>query len=489
MVPQGRWTNNNTSSEGALNSEPKTIRMPSRRWIFLLAIVCLVAIGISGYLGWVALTSSKVAGCGGGRLFNCGHVIGSRWSLWMGIPVSLLATGLYLSMGSALAIGVSSRFGSSIRRIAWMLVTILALSAGMAAVWFIGLQVLVIKHLCTYCLTAHTCGLAAAGVVLRNRIVGGKTLGLLAIISFVGLAMLIGGQLIGQPPTSYQVETFEPPAEEPELFEFGMPTSPTGAGDKGISDETSMFGPPLDWSRYPVFLFPSSAMLITAQLTQSDVRQDDSRPKSSQATGSSTGSATVSQERRFVVINGGKVKLDVTQVPVVGSPKAKYIFVEMFDYACPHCRNTHATIKGASEKLNGDLAVVALPIPLNATCNNAIQVTDPKFAESCEIARLAVAVWRTDAAKFTEFHNWMFTGESAPSFASAKAHAETLVAADKLAAELASQVPGQYISQNVELYKRSGSGNVPKLMFPGTSVIGEFNSVDGLVDLIHREIK
>jgi len=37
------------------------------------------------------------------------------------------------------------------------------------------------------------------------------------------------------------------------------------------------------------------------------------------------------------------------------------------------------------------------------------------------------------------------------------------------------------------LYKRVGEGSIPKLMFPRTSVVGKFTSVDGLVDLIRRE--
>ncbi len=130
-----------------------------------------------------------------------------------------------------------------------------------------------------------------------------------------------------------------------------------------------------------------------------------------------------------------------------------------------------------------------LPTPLNSNCNGLIQVTDPKFVESCEIAKLAVAVWRTDAAVFNEFHEWMFATEQAPTFASAKAHAETLVDAEKLAAELKSDVPTQYVAKNVELYRRAGGGNVPKLMFPGTSIIGEFTSAEALVDVIRQEIK
>ena len=123
-------------------------------------------------------------------------------------------------------------------------------------------------------------------------------------------------------------------------------------------------------------------------------------------------------------------------------------------------------------------------------CNSQIQVTDAKFTESCEIAKLAFAVWRVDRTKFADFHNWMFSESAVPNVdAGAKAQAETLVDAAKLNAELATKAPGQYVAQAVELYKRAGSGNVPKLMFAGTTVVGELTSGDRLVEIIKQQIK
>jgi protein-disulfide isomerase/uncharacterized membrane protein len=488
----------------AFLNEARTSKPISRRLVVLLAIVCIIAMGVSGYLAWVALTSSKVAGCGGGRLFNCGHVISSRWSLWMGIPVSVLAFALYSLLGASLFVESASRFNQRLRYIGRTTIALLGLSAGMAAVWFISLQVLVLNHLCSYCLVAHSCGLVAAGVIVWNKVAGTTAMRIVVTGSLVGVATLIGGQLMTAPPNTYQIETFETPAAEPEVFDFGVPATSEASGLSNAIDRSSETTcseamakrlttqplPTTDWNPILAALFhPHSA--LTMQVVDPAIQQGQV-PQTNQANGTGAGSTTVSptaSEKRFVTINGGTIKLDVAQIPIVGSQKAKYIFVEMFDYACPHCRRTHEAIKGASAKLNGDLAILALPVPLNAACNNGIQVTDPKFQESCETAKLAIAVWRTDAAQFTKFHNWLFTGEAVPTFASAKAYAETLVDPQKLATELKSQVPGQYIAKNVELYKRVGSGNVPKLLFSSTSIVGEFNSIDGLVEVIQREIR
>jgi protein-disulfide isomerase len=234
-------------------------------------------------------------------------------------------------------------------------------------------------------------------------------------------------------------------------------------------------------------------LLFATQVAQGGSPQDDNSLKSDQQKNSESTSATAGTKdkakRRLVSMNGGSVRLDIAQWPLVGSLNAKYVFVEMFDYSCSHCRKTHWAIKGAAEKLGGDLAVVVLPVPLNASCNNSVKVTSSQFIESCEIAELAVSVWRIDATKFAAFHNWMFAGDKAPTFAKAKAHAETLINEEKLVAELSSKVPSQYIAKNVELYKRAGSGNVPKLIFPRTTIVGEFTSIDALVDVILRETK
>ena len=451
--------------------------LPSGRVTAAIAIACLVAIASSGYLGWVTLTSSKIAGCGGGDLFNCGHVTSSQWSLWLGIPVSLLAVGLYIGLGTALAAGARKSFSNEFRHAAWAVVSILAIAAGLAALWFIGLQVFVLQQLCTYCLIAHTCSLIIAGLILYTRPVGTPALKYSSLVSLMGAAVLIGGQLLAEPPKTYRVETFEAPVVEAEVFEFSAPVTPSSTTPESGSDEFSI--KPISSTDIKMAI---ATILRPSTLARSFINNPASEPKSKPA-------VQETAARRLVPINGGTLKLDVTQWPVSGSIKAKYIFAEMFDYSCPHCRRTHAAIKEATTKLKDDVAVMVLPVPLSTGCNDTIKTTGPKFTESCEIAKLAIAVWRADSEKFYDFHNWMFSGETPPTYAAAKAHADTLVDSQKLDADLASDVPAQYIAKTVELYKRAGKGDVPKLIFPTTSIVGEFTSGDSLVQVMQQQIK
>ena len=81
----------------------------------------------------------------------------------------------------------------------------------------------------------------------------------------------------------------------------------------------------------------------------------------------------------------------------------------------------------------------------------------------------------------------MLDEDEAPTYAETIAKARSLTDPEKLDVELASGVPDQFIARHVALDKRVGGGSIPKLMFPQTSVVGKFTSVDGLVNLIRRE--
>lgn len=181
-------------------------------------------------------------------------------------------------------------------------------------------------------------------------------------------------------------------------------------------------------------------------------------------------------------------QLNVRHWPLIGNPKAKYVFVEMFDYTCPHCRNTHKAIDGAFKKYGDDLAIVVLPVPLDAKCNSSVRITNAKHAESCEIARIAVAVWRCHPAKFKQFHDWMFEAPIARTAFQAKQFGEKLVGKEKLQKELGKPYASQYVGKHVQLYQRVGANTVPKLLFPERTLVGEITSPTTLVNMIEQNL-
>ena len=187
----------------------------------------------------------------------------------------------------------------------------------------------------------------------------------------------------------------------------------------------------------------------------------------------------------MITVAGNRITLDVKQWPLLGHADAQYVFVEMFDYTCPHCRNTHHAIKGAFENYGDRLAILALPVPLERACNDA--ASGGGHAGSCDLAKISIAVWRVSPEKFHEFHDWMF--ETTRSATSARAQAEKLVGAEKFRKEYGSKIPSEYVKRHVDLYKKVGQGSVPKLLFPKSTINGEINSKSTMVSTIERELR
>jgi len=231
---------------------------------------------------------------------------------------------------------------------------------------------------------------------------------------------------------------------------------------------------------------PSGGQKGTATQSAKIRRDKDSAGKTPAAKTSNGGKK--SPVRRLVTVSGNQITLDVRQWPLLGKPEARYIFVEMFDYTCPYCRATHQALRGAMERYGDDLAIVALPVPLDGACNRAVTSAIPQHAEACEIAKLAVAVWRVDRKRFTQFHSWLFESAQRRTADEARRYAAELVGENAIAQELSRPYAGMYIARHVELYESVGSGSLPKLLFPRTTTVGAVESTSTLIDMIQREL-
>jgi protein-disulfide isomerase len=182
----------------------------------------------------------------------------------------------------------------------------------------------------------------------------------------------------------------------------------------------------------------------------------------------------------------GSVKLATNAWPLVGNPDAELIFVELFDYTCPHCRQTHKSLQGAKQKYGERLAVLSLPVPLNSKCNPTVRTDNASHGQACEIAKLAIAVWTIDREKFADFHDYLF--ESSPSYSQALAEAKTMLDAGRLDAVLRSSLPSDYLERHVTLYQKAGSGQIPKLLFPKLTTVGAIETPDAMIRLIEQHL-
>lgn len=175
-------------------------RVSTGAWWTMLAC-SLTALATSGYLAWSSLTSSPVAGCGGGSVFDCSHVLHTRWSTVLSVPVSIPAIAIHLTI---LCLLLTSPASAQLWRARMAAIGFTSLAAGAAAVWFICLQFFVIRHLCPYCLVAHTAGLILAAIFLWERPVSSRSLKWIGSGALASLAILAALQLTADAPPTYE---------------------------------------------------------------------------------------------------------------------------------------------------------------------------------------------------------------------------------------------------------------------------------------------
>jgi uncharacterized membrane protein/protein-disulfide isomerase len=549
-------------SEVAGSNEVPGVGQPSLRMLWILRCLCVAGLGISVYLAWTALSMTPVYGCGGGEVIDCGHVLKSKWSKVFGIPVSVPAGGLYASMLVLLGFaGLNAP--RAMRQMVWNALTAGACMAGLAALWFISLQIFALSKICPYCVAVHTCGLTMAALMLRNRFSEPHHKKMAASFSAAAVAGLITVQTMTPEPEVFEVirydevaapeaatavaagdaggDVFEAPGEvfaaPGEMFDAPVvdeaPADSAGStteesGEAVKAETTQPVASTLLLLVPPRLLNLTQIMYSSQEAVASDGEKatdsekpaeastaaegekpaEDSakpaegdKPAAEAATSDSGAEGTAKKEekseaakadappaappRKLITVAGNRVTLDIKQWPLLGHADAQYVFVEMFDYTCPHCRNTHHAIKGAFENYGDKLAILALPVPLERACNDA--ASGGGHAGACELAKISIAVWRVSPEKFHEFHDWMF--ETTRSTASARAQAEKLVGAEKFRKEYGSKIPSEYVKRHVDLYKKVGQGSVPKLLFPKSTINGEINSKTTMVSTIERELR
>ncbi len=95
---------------------------------------------------------------------------------------------------------------------------------------------------------------------------------------------------------------------------------------------------------------------------------------------------------------------DVASLPRLGSPDAKHVLVEYFDFQCPSCRIMSGYLSALVEKHPAEVCVLLMPVPLDPVCNEAFVPGDVGHPDSCELTRIALAVWRENPDAYPALH-------------------------------------------------------------------------------------
>ena len=117
-----------------------------RLQIVAIGLFVLAAAG-SAYLFFVSLKNGSVAGCGR----SCDIALTSRWAYLLGIPISAPALFTYLVLIYGLIFKSRSELWQGIFLVAGLMVI-------GAAIWFTGIQAVLLKTFCKACCAIHACG-------------------------------------------------------------------------------------------------------------------------------------------------------------------------------------------------------------------------------------------------------------------------------------------------------------------------------------------
>ncbi|HJQ78546.1 MAG TPA: vitamin K epoxide reductase family protein, partial [Lacipirellulaceae bacterium] len=384
------------------------------RWA--LRVLAWLAFGVSAYLAWHAVNQSSVAGCGIGDDNSCNIVLGSSWSKWFDVPVAVVGLACYATL-AGLSVLLELRNATLGRWINTAFVMLSVLAAA-ASLWFIGLQIFAIGHYCIFCLIADICGIslgaiavwAAASWLHETRYIRKPRVaaaGLMALRS----AMPAAGR--GSPMTSSNPAAFPTPslplalsgalaalavlvtvqlvfpAKTHTLQEGSLdaPIALVGANDakRNQADPTSDSQPHIamripsigedDELEGDVPPGNSASSEPTTPNEEEDSEVDHTANGNSQAAaepptnGSNGTSPSAAEPERLVKFLGGKLTLDVYKHPLIGSPNAPHVMVEMISYDCPHCRKMHGIMKKGLARYGDELAIIVMPIPFEKGCN------------------------------------------------------------------------------------------------------------------------
>jgi uncharacterized membrane protein len=182
-------------------------------------------------------------------------------------------------------------------------------------------------------------------------------------------------------------------------------------------------------------------------------------------------------------------------VPLIGSPDAAYVVNLLFDYQCPHCQRMHFMLDELIRRYRGKLAFALCPAPLNTRCNPYVARDADQFKDSCELAKISLAVWLANPKSFPAFDDWMFSLDSGDfwhprSVDAARAKAAESVGQSNFDAALTDPWIQAHLQSSVKIYGDTidlvrGGNALPKLVFGPHWVTPGPNNVEDFVSILH----
>ena len=381
---------------------------------------------------WIAVRTSGVKGLPGcGARSGCAAVTTGRWSRLGMIPVAPLGAVLYAAL----------LFGSLVRALAdgwhgraWEMATaVVALVAVGGAAWFTGLQLLVIRRLCLYCMAAHLSACASAGLLLVGLAPwAGPTWPTAAIVAAAAVVALAAGQTAIVPQRHAVVAA-------------GGEAGKTVAG----AERTPLPNP----APAPPAPRPANAAL-----------------------------------QRQCRLLGGSVVLNVDGWPLLGRPDARHVVAALFDLTCAECHHLHRLLAAAVEARPDWLAVALVPVPMHPACNPAVTCTRDAAAQACDYARLAWAVWLAGGDRYADWDRYVTAEATGQPYGLALLRARELVNLTRFRPREPDPFLDRAVATGVGLYRAAGRPKVPAVLLPAGLLQGHVSDLAALMRILDAHL-
>ncbi|MEM6656156.1 MAG: thioredoxin domain-containing protein, partial [Planctomycetota bacterium] len=186
----------------------------------------------------------------------------------------------------------------------------------------------------------------------------------------------------------------------------------------------------------------------------------------------------------------GKLTIDAYDHPVIGSPEAEHLVVELMDYACPHCHEFADMLEQALPRYGDRLGVVVLPVPTELLCNKHIKKYRPRSRGDCKVSQVALALAEAHPDSFLRLHEWLLSRDRLPSWSSTLARAREM-GGDRVEAAFISPQVKQRLQRNIAIYAqlaRSGASSLPCQILGDTVVPGKPATVSELCRLWEQHL-
>ena len=184
------------------------------------------------------------------------------------------------------------------------------------------------------------------------------------------------------------------------------------------------------------------------------------------------------------------------EVPVLGDADAgqKQTLTLLFDFQCVHCRRLHRMLPELLERSGGRYRIALCPVPLSPACNPYIPASGTdRFAGSCALTRLALAVWYAAPGQYAPYWDSLLGDGDEQARVDpvlAEARARELLG-DSFEAAMADERIDAYLRRVFELFGRTSTGQksgVPRLVLGQHWLVPEVDTAEALLELIRSEL-